>query len=316
MVNAKVGLEVQNFAPSAIVDLYELDATMLYDTNNVAGEIVRFHAGTNGIEQIVVWQGNEYTPFPIEVVGFEANTKGTIPRPTLRVANIGEAITTLLIAFDNLIGAKITRKRTFAKFLDAINFNGGNPNADTNAAFADEIYYVSRKASENEIFVELELSPAWDLHGIQLPRRLCVQNVCSWKYKGLECGYGEIAEFAALNLPFTASATTGITITSTAHPLLLNSGIHVKFTGGNAGITGTYNIRSITANSFTIYPYAIAESSGTVDVTNRFDLADTPIYANFGTMDRCARRLESCKIRWSGDTVLPYGGFPGVGWIG
>jgi lambda family phage minor tail protein L len=310
-----IGMEVQKLAPSAIIDLFELDATELYDSNNQAGELVRFHAGTNGLEQILVWQGLEYTPFPVEFTGFEANTKGTIPRPQVKIANIGGAISSLLYAFDNLIGAKVTRKRTFARFLDGVNFpSGQNPTADPNAAFPDEVFYISRKVLENHIYVELELSPSWDLHGIKLPRRICAQNVCPWKYKGMECGYYRVPSFVGLALSYTASLATGVTITSTAHPLVVGNAVHLNF--NDPILNGVYSIKSTTVNNFTIYVEGLGVSgSGVVDVTNNYSLSDTPIYSNVETLDRCSRRLSSCKIRYGGDTVLPYGGFPGVGWI-
>ena len=46
-----------------------------------------------------------------------------------------------------------------------------------------------RKATENKILVEFELAVAFDVQGVQLPRRQIIQNVCPWKYKGPECGY-------------------------------------------------------------------------------------------------------------------------------
>ena len=103
-------------APGAIVTLYELDATAQ------GGAISRFHAGTNGLRQAVVWQGNTYNPFPIEVTGFEFSGKGQIPRPVVRVANVNGLMGALVRDYQDLIGAKLTRKRTMVRFLDAVNF--------------------------------------------------------------------------------------------------------------------------------------------------------------------------------------------------
>lgn len=176
--------DIQKLTPGGLVDLFELDAT------SIGGAVVRFHAGVNGLGNDVVWQGNTYTRFPIEAEGFEWNGKGALPRPKLRVANITGLIGALARELDDLVGAKVTRRRTFVKYLDAVNFAGGvNPTADPNAHFTDEVYFVERKAAENPVFLEFELAAAFDVQGIQLPRRQVVQNVCTWRYRGAECGY-------------------------------------------------------------------------------------------------------------------------------
>ncbi len=184
--------EIQKLAPSAVIELFVLDAT------NIGGEVFRFHAGTNALRGKVVWQGNEYLPFPIQVTGFEYNGTGQLPRPNVVVANLTGVITTLLLELDDLLGAKFIRKRTLAKYLDAVNFNGGvNPSADATAEFAEDVYYVDRKASENRDLVEFELAASFDLQGIRLPRRQIIQNICPWRYRGSECGYTGSAYFDA-----------------------------------------------------------------------------------------------------------------------
>lgn len=176
--------EIQKLEPSAIVELFEMDAT------GFGGDLLRFHAGTNGLRQNLVWQGETFTAFPIESSGFDLSGNGQLPRPKLRVANVTGAITFLALEYDDLLGAKITRRRTLAKYLDAVNFPGGvNPSADPDAEFANDIFFVDRKVSETRDVVEFELAAAFDVAGVQLPRRQIIQNVCTWRYRGGECGY-------------------------------------------------------------------------------------------------------------------------------
>lgn len=184
--------ELQKLAPSALVELFELDATAL------GGSVFYFHAGTNELRLPVWWQAIEYQPYPILASGFERSGRGPLPQPKLRVADVTGDVTVLVLAYDDLVGAKVTRRRTFKKYLDAVNFTGGvNPTADPTAAFPDEIWYVNRKAEAVPgVYADFELASAADVAGVQLPRRQCIANVCPWIYRGPECGYagGAVAD--------------------------------------------------------------------------------------------------------------------------
>ena len=188
--------EIQKLEPSAIVELFELDAT------GFGGDLLRFHAGTNGLRQNLVWQGNTYVAFPVLASGFDMSGNGQLPRPKLQVANVTGAITLLVLQYDDLLGAKVTRKRTLAKYLDAVNFpDGTNPTADSTAEFADDVFFVDRKVTETRDLVEFELAAAFDVAGVQLPRRQIIQNVCTWRYRGGECGYTGTSYFDANDQP-------------------------------------------------------------------------------------------------------------------
>lgn len=184
--------DIQKLAPGAIIELFELDTT------GIGGDGVdRFHAGVNGLGSDVVWNGNTYTRYPLMASGFEANGQGQNPRPTVQLSNVGGILGAASAALDDLLGAKFTRIRTFARYLDAVNFSGGvNPDADPNAIIDTQIFYVDRKANENKLLIEYELAAASDLEGVAIPLRQVIANVCSWRYRGSECGYtgGAVAD--------------------------------------------------------------------------------------------------------------------------
>ena len=183
--------DIQKLDAGTLVELYVVDATA------IGGDVVRLHSGVNGLNSNVIWQGNEYIRFPVEAIGFDLSGKGQLPQPKMRVANISGLMSALMRDYDDLIGAKVTRKRTFAKYLDAVNFPGGvNPSADAGQYFPDDIYFIHRKAAENKIHIDLELAAPFDLAGVALPRRQVVANVCSWRYRSAECGYagGAVAD--------------------------------------------------------------------------------------------------------------------------
>lgn len=194
------GSELQKAAPSAIIELFELELNV--EQHGIA-ETFRFHAGSNlNANGELVWAGNNYLRFPVEADGFKYEGRGSLPRPTLRIANLTGAITALLLTLPRgLEGAKFTRIRTLARYLDAINFPGSvNPlgTPDPTAEFPREVFYVDRKATENRDVIEFELAAAFDLANVRAPKRQCLANICQWKYRSAECGYTGTLYFDAL----------------------------------------------------------------------------------------------------------------------
>jgi len=131
----------------------------------------------------IVWAGNTYQRFPIQAEGF-AFQKGQLPRPTLTVSNALGTITAILLNVNttttgnDLTGATVTRIRTLARFIDAVNFPSNvNPygTPDATAEFPQEIYKIDRKSAENREFVQFELAAVFDLAGIRAPKRQCTR---------------------------------------------------------------------------------------------------------------------------------------------
>lgn len=225
--------EIQKLEPSAIIELFVLDLTSL------GGDVYYFHAGTNQLLQNITWQGQMYTRYPVEISGFEKSGSGQLPRPKAVISNALGSITSILLVYRDLIGAKITRKRTLKKYLDAVNFEGGvNPDEDDTAAFSDDVFFIDRKINENKKFVEFELVASLDLAGVQLPRRQIIQNICIWEYRSAECSY-----------------------------------------------TGT----------------------------NYFDVFNNPVASL--ALDKCGKKLSSCRIRFGENEPIPFGSFPASGLI-
>ena len=176
--------DVQSLDPITRVEMYEWDATKLGDP-----QILRWHPGTTVTNTGIVWQGQAYQPLPIVVSGFERGATGTLPRPRLSASNLGGALGAYLRSIAGGLGAKVTRKRTLGKYLDAVNFPNGNPYADPTAAFPDEVFYVARKSGENALMIEVELAVRFDLQGIEIPRRQVIAGTCQWIYRSAECSY-------------------------------------------------------------------------------------------------------------------------------
>ena len=181
MSSSAIVSNLQNTNPSAIIELFTLQ---LDNSLHGATTIYRFHAGSSLKDNgEIVWAGNTYQRFPIKAEGF-ACRQGQLPRPTLTVSNALGTITAILLnvntttAGNDLTGATVTRIRTLAKFLDAVNFPGDiNPygTPDPTAEFPQEIYKIDRKSAENREVVQFELASVFDLAGIHAPNRQCTR---------------------------------------------------------------------------------------------------------------------------------------------
>ncbi|MAK50546.1 phage minor tail protein L [Marinobacter sp.] len=176
--------ELQSINPTSIIELFSIELiTSLHGSNTT----YRFHNGANmNANGEVVWAGNSYLRFPIECSGFEFGSSGTLPRPTITISNILGTITSILqdvnttTAGNDLNGAKFTRIRTLAQFLDAVNFTGNtNPygTPDPTAEFPKEIYFLDRKVTENRDFVTWEAQSALDLINVKLPKRIATRAI-------------------------------------------------------------------------------------------------------------------------------------------
>lgn len=315
--------ELQKIAPSAIIELFELQLnTPQHGTN----DIYRFHAGANlNSNGELIWAGNNYMRFPLEAEGFEYSGNGQLPRPKIRVSNIFGTITALLLSLPGgLEGAKVTRIRTLARYLDAANFPGNvNPlgTPDSTAEFPREIYFVDRKSTETRDVVEYELAASFDLAGIRSPKRQCVSNICQWVYKSAECGYqpdGPAArplrehyaifgynEGRAINSggQFNASYYLALYPDVAAQYNLSTANEHFRNYGTWEGRSGNAVGQFNATYYLSTYP--------DLNVLVYFNESDQGVFSQ--ALDVCGKQLSSCKARFGATAELPFGSFPGIG---
>ena len=175
---------LQSINPGSVIELFTIELiTALHGANT----LYRFHNGANlNANGEVVWAGNSYLRFPIECDGFEFGSTGTLPRPTISISNILGTITSIIqnvnetTVGNDLNGAKFTRVRTLARYLDAANFTGGtNPfgTPDPTAEFPQEIYFLDRKVTETRDIVTWEAQSALDLVNVKLPQRIATKDI-------------------------------------------------------------------------------------------------------------------------------------------
>ena len=185
---AKPVSETQSINPGSVIEMFELTTDLAL---HGSATTYRFHDGSNPIAYgnnnshgNIVWAGNTYIAVPLEADGFKY-ANGQLPRPTLTISNVTNLITAILLNVNvvtpgnDLTGAVLTRVRTLARFLDAVNFTGNtNPygTPDPTAEYAKEIYKIDRKSSENREVVQFELAAVFDLAGVRAPKRQCTRT--------------------------------------------------------------------------------------------------------------------------------------------
>ena len=190
---------LQSVNPSPIIELFELTLnsilhgeSSIQDPSGANITTIRFHNNTKDKSSAepaqlfdnIVWNGNTYYRMPIEATGFKYDPK-QLPRPTLTISNleiialnIGNMSSVLnavnQVTFANdLVGAKIKRRRTLAEFLPSANFTGSNPygTPDGNMEFPIEEFQIARKSVETRNIVSFELAAAIDNFNVKLPKR-------------------------------------------------------------------------------------------------------------------------------------------------
>jgi lambda family phage minor tail protein L len=178
-VTASIYAAVQQLEPGADVWLFALDMT------TIGGDVLLFH----GYTQVgpILWQGNSYSPWPLETTGFAATSDQQQPSPKFTVGNIDGSISLLCNEFQDCIQSKLTIHHTLGQFLD------GQSGADPTQEFPPDVWFIDSKSSESSDAVEFTLASAMDFSGQQLPGGQILADVCRWimrgGYRGPYCGY-------------------------------------------------------------------------------------------------------------------------------
>lgn len=228
--------DFQKLSVSGLVTLYQLDATslgagILYLHGHLNYEdwkaIFRYAGqedrlvGADGfagfeyklseekeIKRNIIFDGITYEPVAIKSEGLEMSGDGKASSPSLAMANsingVQGAVSAYCLNYSDFAGAKLTVITTLAKYLDASNFNAGNPEASDQ--HGKQIWYIEQKTSENASQVVFELSNPRDFQGIRIPCRE-INNYCQWaingEYRGESCGYTGVAKFDINDNPTT-----------------------------------------------------------------------------------------------------------------
>jgi len=171
--------DVQKSAPGRLVTLYKMDA------REIGGDVYYFTSTVTSVDQApdpelnttVSFGGIPYHPMPIAGTDFELTGKGSLPTPKLAMGTQLAAFVAAILGLDDIVGATVTRTRTFERYLD------GQPGADASQKLLEDTFIISRMSSFNAISIEWEMKASIALDTGKLPRRPMTSGWCGFRYR-------------------------------------------------------------------------------------------------------------------------------------
>lgn len=324
--------------PTSIITFFEIDIGDLAFERGIFvpdnERIFRFHNTVNLTTNSLFFgyeNGNEieYTAAPITAEGFEINIRGTLPTPKLSMTVSPEGIDKLALLkqqirqFGDLAGAKVTRIRTFLKFLNPSNFpNNENADANHNAIFSKDIFFIDRKSKENKYVLEFELATVFDIQDLQLPSRTILATKCVWQYRGEGCLYesedrrNEKIHKDGILAPSSDEVPPIANEKNEPIKKIINPSNPYSIRFNDRGL---WQKNIIYNGSGFVHDYVYIERNGykyyfVAKINVPVNIS--PPNAYYWIADMCAKDLTGCKLRWAGRAfdrinynVLPFGAF-------
>lgn len=239
--------DIYQLKPSNLITLYELDLSPCIGRYGATStDVYRWCDGVNELGNDIVFGGVTYTRYPIQATGFDKQGNGSIPRPKLIAGNYGGIIGNLARDYNDIVGAKVKRIRTFARYLDTINFKAKN-------------YFKKSNDFSNSVWTKTNTSAAIGTNILPFPvgSKVSISGVIP-------------VEYNISKATVVSSTPTSVSIESTASLPLLQEGIisgggyssAVKATSGTGSIA-TITFDPIVATSPVINEpvYSITESA-------------------------------------------------------
>lgn len=177
--------------PSGKIILVEVDGT------SFGSEILRFHYCPipHSPEEIIAadgdtsklapksiwWNDLEFRLWPFQVDNIVLTTEQQ-EEPKLSVANLNGVVGSMCNTFEDMVGAKVRIIQTYARFLDARNFPGGNTDASPSEAYIQS-YLIDRKDYIDDEVANFVLTNPADFQGVQIPTRQ-ITAFCQWQSRG------------------------------------------------------------------------------------------------------------------------------------
>ena len=184
---------VEHLKEDALIDLFEIDNYGAFGSAGFANlYLVSAEQSGGNTVRYVNSRGNTktYDPVPIAFGGVEVTGSNKLPTPKLFIGNVDGGMTDLSRDYDDLIGFRLIRLRTYKKYLKKIgNTTINQPAGADDAHFTPEVWYFNRKEEETKLGVTYQLASVFDIEGLSIPKRRLYPNFCPFAYRGPDCEY-------------------------------------------------------------------------------------------------------------------------------
>jgi len=180
-----IDLYVRGAELGAEVELYEIDYSMIE-----GGSILYLTPSVLEGQTSLGFGGVTFTCHPLKLEGVQWDGQNAPSTPTFTIANLNSLATSLVDTYDDMIGAKVTRYRTYERYLDFVtgvtdpmkDMIGAEP--DFEQRFPDEVYYFEQVKAlipgEAVVFV---LSTLSNVKNKKIPGRNVIKRVCTRPYR-------------------------------------------------------------------------------------------------------------------------------------
>ena len=321
MANKSINQDIFNLRPTSIIELIEIDTREITQSSlaaNVPNEedrILKFHTSYEQTNyNPIYFGGKKYVASGITFNQNSARADGrNLPRPILRIGNTDGIVSYYLKLLGTFIGLKITRKKTFAKYLDGNTWGSGavNPYTGTtlgneNARLVDDIFFVEKINAENKHVVEFQLATALEFKNAKIPSRRMLATHCSFDYRNSSgCGYSGNDMYDASN-SFIGSGANSATKWSVTSSYSAGETVYIETpseaeqgspVGGSSRPNNPNNRKRI---------YYYCHNDSPVGLYPPSDIKQT-----YWKVDQCSKTIQGCMLRF-GPSVLPFGGFPAL----
>ncbi len=156
---------IRQFNLGRFVVLYQIDTTVVGGT-----DVLYFTPMTDGNDAELVFDSQAYKAIPVSSNGWDWTSDGAPPQPRIRVDNTNKYFFSYVVGLGDLVGAPVTRIRTYEHFLD------GQPDADVNATYAKDKMIIKAKVEHNREFIEWQLIHQMERPGLKLPGRQILRD--------------------------------------------------------------------------------------------------------------------------------------------
>jgi len=340
----QVWSEAASLTPTSLITLFEIDyGDLATDQGLVLNpndeKIFRFHNNLGLTTRNLYYQNKIFVATPIKAEGFEINGRGTLPTPKLSITVDETGLRFFGLFKDrlkqlgDLVGAKVTRIRTFAKYLDAKNWGtdipiGFEPPSDPSLGveMPRDVYYIDRKSAENKFTMEFELASIFDVENIMLPGRMIFAKRCMFHYRGEGCLYEYNDRFNEDVHGIDAILPDQAPPVATDKDELITTII-----GSNVPITSPtlYDANKLSSYRKGNSVYITKNNLNYYFVCKSDAPLQPPPHLLYWAADQCSKILVGCRLRWGSNGAvginantnlvkgqLPFGGFPAADKVG